>query len=127
MNRFWFRSEGRNDMKIPLLSYWYISYRIYKRAWMSGYGRYSKEDLFEITCKNLNALNVLIGKKKYLFSDTQPSIADFSIFGVCTQIKFSDSGPLNKYLNSNFLICTTKRSFSIFYLNSKVSQYLETH
>lgn len=98
--RFWFRPESRNDMKLPLLAYWYMSYRVYKRGYSTGYGRHSKEDLFEIICKNLNALNVLIGKKKYIFSDTQPSLADFTIFGVCSQIKYNDSGPVNKYLNS---------------------------
>ena len=49
----------------------------------------------------MNAINVLIGKKKYIFSDTEPSLVDFSIFGVCSQIKYNDTGVLNIYLNSN--------------------------
>jgi hypothetical protein len=48
----------------------------------------------------MNAINVLIGKKKYIFSDTEPSLVDFSIFGVCSQIKYNDTGVLNMYLKS---------------------------
>ena len=99
--RFWFMNSGRNDMKLPLLAYWNFSYRVYRRAWYNGYGRQSREDVFENICKNLTAINVLIGKKKYLFSDTEPSVADFTIFGICTQIVYNDSGPTNKFLKSN--------------------------
>ena len=51
----------------------------------------------------MNAINVLIGKKKYIFSDTEPSLVDFSIFGVCSQIKYNDTGVLNMYLKSKLI------------------------
>ena len=52
----------------------------------------------------MNAINVLIGKKKYVFSDTQPSLVDISIFGVCSQIKYNDTGALNMYLKSKGIL-----------------------
>lgn len=96
--RFWHSETGRKDTMLPLLAYWNFSYRVYSRSWNSGYGRHSKEYLFEIYCKNMKALDVLIGQKKYLLSDTQPSDVDFSIFGVCCQFKYNDKSPLNTFM-----------------------------
>ena len=61
----------------------------------------------------MKALDVLIGQKKYLLSDTQPSDVDFSIFGVCCQFKYNDKSPLNTFMiSNNFLINSLK--FKIF-------------
>lgn len=96
--RFWHSDSGRKEMGLPLLAYWLFSYKVYKTCWYNGYARMSKEDIIDIAKKDLNALNTLIGKKKYLFSDSEPCDADFAIFGVCSQIKFNDRGPINHHL-----------------------------
>ena len=100
LNRFWFSQTTQKDTGLPFMSIWYFGYRVFRAGWYAGYGRYSKEELMTIGRKDLDALNTLIGSKKYLFSDTNPCDADFSIFGVCAQFFHTDSGPLNLYLRS---------------------------
>lgn len=59
-----------------------------------------KEELYESGRKDLQAINQLIGPKKFLFSDTHPCDTDFSVFGTCIQFKLTEKGPLHHYLMS---------------------------
>jgi hypothetical protein len=86
------------------MSYWFFSYRVYTQCYYNGFARFTKEELYEIAKKDLRSLNDLIGNKKFLFSDTKPCDVDFSIFGVCSQIKYNDLGPLNQFLNGNLYL-----------------------
>jgi hypothetical protein len=54
--------------------------------------------------KDLSTLNTLIGKKKFLLSDSNPCDTDFAVFGLVAQIKYNDSGVLNHYLTSKLAI-----------------------
>ena len=49
----------------------------------------------------MKALDLMIGSKKYVFSDTKPSDVDFVIFGMFAQILYNDRGPFNNFLNSD--------------------------
>ena len=64
-----------------------------------GYGRHSKEEVYEIGKKDLNAINDLIGNNKFLFSD-KVCDADASLFGMLCQYLFHCGGPLNEHIKS---------------------------
>lgn len=100
LHRFWYSKSSRKDIGLPLLGYWLFSYKAYRNAYYAGYGRFSKEEIYDVGKKDLLALNTLVGDKKYLFSDSKPCDVDFAIFGICAQIKFNDQGPFNHYFNS---------------------------
>lgn len=104
LHRFWYARNGRKDVHLPMLSYWFFSYRIYRRAWQAGYGRLAPHDLYEIGRRDLSAVDKIIGNKKFLFSDTKPSTVDFTVFALCAQIKFTDRGPLNLHFISKRFI-----------------------
>jgi hypothetical protein len=101
--RFWHNKNGQKEMNLPLLSFWYFRYRVYKSGLYTGYGLLSERELIESAQRDLKAINTLIGNKKFLFSDSQPCDTDFAIFGLTAQIKFNDRAILNRYLNSKHL------------------------
>ena len=104
LHRFWYARNGRKDINIPLLGYWFFSYRVYRRAYQAGYGRLPAEELYEIGRRDLSALNTLLGEKKFLFSDSKPCNTDFMLFGICAQIKFTDRGPLNLHFICKIMV-----------------------
>lgn len=98
LHRFWYSRNGYKDVYIPRLNYWYFSYRIFSRIKASGIGRMPRDEVYEMGKNDLNALNLLLGEKKFVFGDTKPSNIDFSLFGLLVQIKYTDRGPLNHHL-----------------------------
>lgn len=64
-----------------------------------GYGRHTKEEVYEIGKKDLNAINDLIGNHKFLLSD-KVCDADACIFGMLCQYMFHFKGPLNDHIQS---------------------------
>ena len=100
-HRFVFAKNGAKDIGLPLSAFWIFSYRISKAAWYAGPLRQSREDFYENGKKDMKALNILIGTKKYVFSDTKPSDIDCVLFGTVAQILYNDKGPFNQYLNSD--------------------------
>lgn len=100
LHRFWYAANGRKDIHLPLLNYWFFSYRVFTRVWHAGYGRLSPDDLYDIGRRDLSALDKLLGARKFFFSDSKPSNVDMIVFGVSAQIKFTDRGPLNLHFIS---------------------------
>lgn len=98
LHRFWYNKNGAKDLHIPRMNYWYFSHRVFRRAYAAGYGRLPKEDVYESGKRDLSALNVLMGEKKFLYSDTKPCDTDFMVFALIAQIKYTDRGPLNLHL-----------------------------
>ena len=101
LHRFWYTTKLAKETQLPTLAQWYFSYKTFMAAWYSGYGRYSREEVYEIGKECLKTINTLIGDKKFLLSNKQPSQADAIVFGFGVQFKYNDLGPLNHYLNSN--------------------------
>lgn len=101
-HRFWHNSgrKGWKDIGLPMLAYWIFSYKVYVAGWNVGVLRFSKEDFYESGKKDMRALDTLIGKKKFVFSDEKPSDIDFVIFGLCAQIKYTDKGAFNRFMLS---------------------------
>lgn len=60
-------------------------------AWGHGMGRHSKEQVMGIFRKNLQALSVFLGKKKYLMGD-EPCEEDCAIFGQLAEVKWQMIG-----------------------------------
>ena len=102
INRFWFSNDAQKETGLPLLVLWYMGYRSYRAGWYNGYARFTQEELTNTAKNDLKALNTLIGKNKFLFSETKPCQADFFIFGVCAQIVHNDRGDMNLFLRSTF-------------------------
>ena len=50
---------------------------------------------------DMKALDIMVGNKKFVFSDKEPSDVDFVIFGMFAQILYNDRGPFNAYLKSD--------------------------
>ena len=100
LHRFWYSTKLTKETNLPTLAQWYFSYKTFLAAWYSGYGRYSQEELYDIGKQCLKSINALIGDKKFLLSNKQPSEVDAIIFGFGIQFKYNDVGPLNHYLNS---------------------------
>ena len=98
--RFHHNPNGRNDLMLPRLSFWYFAYRVPKAASYAGYGNYTKEELTSVAEKDLTALNSLLGKSKFFFSDSTPCEADFAVFGLTAQLKYNDTGLMNHFLQS---------------------------
>lgn len=98
LHRFWYSPITKQETRLPLLSIWFFSYRMFRAAWYSGAGRYTKQEIYEKGKRDLTALDALIGNKKFLLSDTKPCDVDFAIFGLCAQFKFNDRGPFNQHL-----------------------------
>ncbi|CAF0821471.1 unnamed protein product [Brachionus calyciflorus] len=98
LHRFWYSNMKKQESGLPLLTIWLFSYKMFRAGWFSGYGRYSKQEIYERGKRDLNALDNLIGNKKFLFSDEKPCNVDISIFSMCAQIKYNDRGPLNQHL-----------------------------
>lgn len=70
-----------------------------KDAFGQGYGRHSKEEVYDIGIKDLNAFEAFIGGKKFLMGERVCN-EDASIFGVLAQLINHDRGPLNQHLMS---------------------------
>ena len=68
-HRFVYAKNGAKDIGLPLLAYWLFSYRISKATWYSGHLRQSKEDFYENGKNDMKAIDILVGNKKYVFSD----------------------------------------------------------
>ena len=66
-----------------------------------GYGRHSKEEVYDIGRADLKAFNDIIGTNKFIFG-YEVSDVDAALFGILAQVMFNDRGPLNDYLISNF-------------------------
>ena len=65
-----------------------------------GYGRHSKEVMYEIGKADLKALDDLIGENKFLLGE-EPCETDATVFGNLSQVLFNDRGPFNEYMTSN--------------------------
>ncbi len=104
MLRFYWNKNGMKDLALPILAYWYFSYRVVNAAKYAGYGNFTKEELIDNAKKDLKALNFLIGKNKFLFSDERPCVADCAVFGLTAQIKYNDTGLLNHFMQSLFQV-----------------------
>jgi hypothetical protein len=100
LHRFWYSDKTRKETGLPRLAIWAFSYRVYRVGMTNGFLRIPREELYENGKKDLHALNVLIGKKRFLFSDTQPCDADFAVFGLCAQFLYNEQGPLHYYMKS---------------------------
>jgi hypothetical protein len=60
IHRFWYAKNGHKDVHIPLLNYWYFSYRVFKRLKKSDAGKKTKEENYKIGMNDLNALNTML-------------------------------------------------------------------
>lgn len=97
--RFKYNENGMRDNMLPRLGYWYFSYRISNAARYAGYGNWSKNEIIENGNKDLKALNVLLGEKKFFFSNEKPCDADFAVYGLVAQLVFNDTGAIHHFLN----------------------------
>ncbi len=77
-----------------------MRFKVYTAAYVQGYGRFKKEEFYDIGKKDLNALNAIVGSKKFLFGDDKPCEFDASVFGMCAQLIYQDRGPLNHFIMS---------------------------
>jgi hypothetical protein len=98
--RFWHSDKNLKEMQLPKTSTWIFPYKIYKAGKHANYSVHTKEDLIENGKKDLRALNELVGPKKFLFSDDEPCVSDFAVFGDVAQIIFYNMEPLNQFLLS---------------------------
>lgn len=100
MHRFWFAPNEHLDLHLPRMAYWSFSYTMFSRAWNAGPGRWSREEIYDSGKKDLQALNVILGKNKFLFNNSMPCNADFALFAGTAELQYTDRGPFNFYLNS---------------------------
>jgi hypothetical protein len=79
---------------------------------LQGYGKHTKEELYEIGFSDLKSLETFLANKNYLFG-AKPTVEDAVIFSFTTQIAYHDNGPLNEFFFS-------KKFFKkiIFFINS---------
>lgn len=98
--RFIRNPNGAKDNDFPLIGYWNFQYRVGKVLNIIGYGRHSDDELFHRVKKDLNAIETLIGGKKYLFSNEKPCVADFSFFGISSQMLYNDNYIVNKFIKA---------------------------
>jgi hypothetical protein len=99
-HRFWYSDITKKETRLPTFAIWMFGYRIYRLGKTSGALSVPKYELYENGKKDLTALNVLVGKKKYLFSDSKPCDTDFALFGLCAQFLYNEVGPLHFHLKS---------------------------
>uniref|UniRef100_A0A1I7YVB8 GST N-terminal domain-containing protein n=1 Tax=Steinernema glaseri TaxID=37863 RepID=A0A1I7YVB8_9BILA len=67
-----------------------------------GYGRFSKEELRDILRRDLEAIDGILGDKKFLFGD-KPVVPDFTLFGhLATTYYLPYRQPLGDFLDDDF-------------------------
>ncbi len=113
MFRFVLNENGMKDNAFPRLAYWNFSYRVWKAAKFAGYGMLTKEELFLNAKKDLAAINLLVGDKRFLFGNDKPCEADLALFGLVSQFLWNDTGIVHRYLKGKFGF--KKCFFTIFY------------
>lgn len=101
MFRFIHNPNGIKDNGFPRIAYWNFGYRVEKAAKYAGYGTLTIEQLFLNAKKDLDAVDFLVGDKKFLFSDEKPSDADFAVFGLVAQFLWNDTGIVHNYLKAD--------------------------
>jgi hypothetical protein len=108
LHRFWYSNDKR-DTGLVFVGYWLMRFKAYCGGYAQGYGRFRKEEFYEICKKDLNALNTIVGSKKFLFGDDKPCEYDASVFGMCVQFIHQDRGPLNHHIMSEPSKTKTKK------------------
>ena len=73
-----------------------------KDAYGQGYGRHSKEEVYDIGIKDMDALETFMGGKKFLMGDRVCN-EDASLFGMVAQLVNHDRGPFNQHFISESL------------------------
>ncbi|KAK0427754.1 hypothetical protein QR680_010409 [Steinernema hermaphroditum] len=67
-----------------------------------GYGRFSKEELRDVLRRDLEAIDGILGNKKFLFGD-KPVIPDFTLFGhLATSYYLPYRQPIGDFLDDEF-------------------------
>lgn len=91
-------SRNYEESGVPNLIAYLYSGTIQKGCYFQGYGRHTKEEVYEIGKKDLKAINDLIGNEnKFLFGNDVCD-ADAALFGTLSQFMHHCYGPLNDYL-----------------------------
>lgn len=119
------------DCKVSGLSFFelfFASYLIKKRAKAQGFGRRTKEEVYDIGRADLKSINDLIGNKKFLFGN-QVCNTDASLFGILCQFIYHDNGPLNAYIKgiSAKVLFSLKHSHKPIFLDNcpNILRYVE--
>ncbi|XP_045188690.2 failed axon connections homolog [Mercenaria mercenaria] len=72
-----------------------------KQTWGHGIGRHTKDEVWDIAVRDMNALSNYLGTKKFLMGD-EPSEVDCSVFGMIAQIYWHMPGSKHQvYLKEN--------------------------
>ncbi len=95
--RFILNPNGMRDNMLPLLAYWIFAYGVGNQTRAARY-RFSKQEWFECAKRDLDAIEALIGDKRFLFSNEKPCEADLALFGLSSQFIFNDTYIVHKYL-----------------------------
>ena len=63
-----------------------------------GIGRHSPDEVHQIVEKDLRSVSVVLGSKKYLFSESEPSAVDAAVFGQLATSYYHAPGSYNNKL-----------------------------
>ncbi|KAK7091792.1 failed axon connections homolog isoform X2 [Littorina saxatilis] len=79
----------------------YVTPSVRRMAFDQGMGRHSKDEVLHIARKDLTALSVFIGTKRFLMGD-QPCEEDCAIFGQLSQLYWQLTGPTSNMFKEEF-------------------------
>lgn len=78
-----FRRDVLSFIPFPLrnIAFWITQRRVRGSLYGHGIGRHSEKEIYGIAERDLRAVSVWLGKKKFLFGD-QPSLVDAALFAL---------------------------------------------
>ena len=89
---------GKADaMGMPCLIFSVMANKMTKVAVQQGYGRHSKEEVYQIGMADISALENFLGSKTFLFGD-KPCNEDAVVFSMISQFICVDNGPFNEFI-----------------------------
>lgn len=86
-----------SDIGMPFLIFRLLKPRLKQAINIQGYGRHTAEEIFHIGKQDLEALEVFLNDKMYLFGEII-SNEDVVLFCYVSQLVYYDKGPLKQFL-----------------------------